>query len=31
MTWPVRDGVFALGDLPLRRGGVLPSPVFAKL
>jgi homoserine O-acetyltransferase len=25
MTWPVRDGVFALGDLPLHRGGVLPD------
>jgi homoserine O-acetyltransferase len=25
MTWPVQDGVFALGDLPLKRGGVLPD------
>ncbi|MEO3472346.1 alpha/beta fold hydrolase [Roseomonas sp. CAU 1739] len=23
MTWPVRDGVFLLGDLPLHRGGTL--------
>lgn len=25
MDWPVKDGVFALGDLPLKRGGVLPD------
>ena len=25
MDWPVRDGAFALGDLPLKRGGVLPD------
>lgn len=24
MDWPVRDGVFELGDLPLHRGGALP-------
>ncbi|WP_198370826.1 alpha/beta fold hydrolase [Roseomonas rosulenta] len=25
MTWPVQVGVFSLGDLPLKRGGVLPD------
>lgn len=25
MGWPVQDGVFDLGDLPLRRGGTLPG------
>lgn len=25
MDWPVRDGVFDLGDLPLHRGGTLPG------
>ncbi len=25
MTWPVADGVFDLGDLPLHRGGTLPG------
>lgn len=25
MDWPVQDGVFELGDLPLHRGGTLPG------
>ena len=25
MSWPTREGVFALGDTPLHRGGVLPD------
>ena len=25
MTWPTEDGVFALGDLPMHAGGVLPD------
>ncbi len=25
MSWPTREGVFALGDMPLHRGGVLPD------
>jgi homoserine O-acetyltransferase len=25
MSWPQQDGVFALGDLPLHKGGVLPD------
>ncbi|BDG75229.1 alpha/beta fold hydrolase [Roseomonas fluvialis] len=25
MDWPVQDGTFALGDLALKRGGVLPD------
>jgi homoserine O-acetyltransferase len=25
MDWPVRDGVFDLGDLALRKGGTLPA------
>ncbi len=25
MSWPTAEGVFALGDLPLHKGGVLPD------
>jgi homoserine O-acetyltransferase len=25
MSWPMAEGVLALGDLPLRKGGVLPD------
>ncbi len=25
MDWPTQDGVFELGDLPLRKGGTLPA------
>ncbi|MCB4820496.1 alpha/beta fold hydrolase [Roseicella aerolata] len=25
MSWPQQEGVFALGDLPLHKGGVLPD------
>lgn len=29
MAWPISDGVFQLGDVPLHRGGVLPAARLA--